>query len=136
MNLLKPFQKFTSRDLDILSVLWNSSEPLTAAQIVETNSNLNMNTVQAVLRKLLKNELIAVADIVYSRTVLARRYKSAISGKDFALYKLSSEYKQFGKDLSKSSLVATLLDEESDKEKVREDIEQLKKMLEDYEKNL
>lgn len=136
MNLLKPFQKFTSRDLDILSVLWNSSEPLTAAQIVETNSNLNMNTVQAVLRKLLKNELIEVADIVYSGTVLARRYKSAISGKDFALYKLSSEYKQFGKDLSKSSLVATLLNEESDKEKVRQDIEQLKKMLEDYEKNL
>ncbi|MCI7812871.1 MAG: BlaI/MecI/CopY family transcriptional regulator [Lachnospiraceae bacterium] len=136
MSPLKAFQKFTNRDLDILSVLWNSPEPLTATQIVETNPTLNMNTVQAILRKLLKNQFIEVSDIVYSGTVLARRYKPAISGKEFALYKLTSEYKQFGKDLPKSSLMATLLEEESDKERLRQDIDQMKKVLEDMEKEL
>lgn len=136
MKQLKSLQKFTSRDLDVLTVLWNSPDPLTASQIVANNPKLNINTVQVVLRKLLKDELLEVADIVYSGTVLARRYKPSISGKDFILYKFCADYKQFGKDLSKSSLVAALLDAESDKEKVRQDIKQLKEMLEDYEKNL
>lgn len=136
MNGLKLFQSLTNRDLDILTVLWNSSKSMTASEITSANPDLKINTVQAVLRKLLKNNVIEVSDIVYSGTVLSRSYAPKISRKDFALFKLTSEYHNLGKDLSKASLVASLLDTESDEEKVQNDIIQLKEMLDHYKKNI
>lgn len=133
---LKLFQSLTNRDLDILTVLWNSPKSMTASEIAAADQSLKINTVQAVLRKLLKNNLIEVADIVYSGTVLSRSYTPTISQKDFALSKLTSEYQQLGKNLSKASLVASLLDTESDQKKVQNDINQLKEMLDNYKKNL
>ena len=63
-------QNITNRDLDILNLLWESSTPLTASEILKKNNELTMNTIQAVLRKLLRNGYIEVADVVYSGTVL------------------------------------------------------------------
>ncbi len=56
----------TKRDMDVMNILWDSDEPKTAALIVKAKPELTMNTVQAVLRKLLKNNLIEVADIFYN----------------------------------------------------------------------
>lgn len=103
MNLFDISSKLTRRDLDVLSVLWDSERPLTASEIVAANPALNKNTVQPVLRKLLKNELVQVADIVYSGTVLSRSYIPSISRQELSLYRLSSEYRQLEKDVSKAS---------------------------------
>ncbi len=62
----------THRDMDILNVLWEGKGSLTASQIVEAGPSLTINTVQAVLRKLLKKKLIEIDKIVYSGTVLCR----------------------------------------------------------------
>lgn len=75
----------TKRDLDVLNILWESDDPKTAAQIVKAGPELTMNTVQAVLRKLLKNKLVEIAEIVYSGTVLTRSYKPIISQEIFFL---------------------------------------------------
>lgn len=110
---------------------------MTASEIVSSSSsNLTMNTAQAVLRKLLKNNLIKVADIVYSGTVLSRSYTPTITSEEFAIEQLTSEYQKLQKGLSKISLIAALLEIEPDKEKAREEILQLEKMLEDYKRTL
>lgn len=65
------FSKLTSREVDIMNILWASEKPLIASEIADSRPDLTVNTVQAVLRKLLKYQLIEVADIVYSGTVLS-----------------------------------------------------------------
>lgn len=132
MNLFDISSKLTHRDLDVLSVLWDSKKPLTASEIVAANPALNKNTVQPVLRKLLKNELVQVADIVYSGTVLSRSYIPSISRQELSLYRLSSEYRQLEKDVSKASFVSFLLKTEENQEKFQKDLRELEELLESY----
>ena len=132
MNLFDISSKLTRRDLDVLSVLWDSERPLTASEIVAANPALNKNTVQPVLRKLLKNELVQVADIVYSGTVLSRSYIPSISRQELSLYRLSSEYRQLEKDVSKASFVSFLLKTEENQEKFQKDLRELEELLESY----
>ncbi len=126
----------TRRDMDILNVLWEGKESMTASGIVEANESLTINTVQAVLRKLLKKELIEVDKIVYSGTVLCRSYKPAISADEFALSHFSNEYKNLQKRISVSSLMACLLDTETDKEKLHQNIDDLQNALNEYKKSI
>lgn len=126
----------TKRDLDVMNILWDSDAPKTAALIVKAKPELTMNTVQAVLRKLLKNNLIEVAEIVYSGTVLTRSYSPLISQEDFLIHKMTSEYKSLSNKISKVSILSALLDIEEDNEKLREDIRLLRELLDEYEKKL
>ncbi len=128
--------RLTNRDLDILNTLWNSNKPLTASEIFKLNAGITMNTIQAVLRKLLRKELIEVADIVYSGTVLCRSYKASMSANDYAISKITFDYETYGKDVTKTSLVAALLDCEQDSAKMKEEIEHLETLLAEYKKNI
>jgi len=124
----------TKRDLDVLNILWESDEPKTAAQIVKAGPELTMNTVQAVLRKLLKNKLVEIAEIVYSGTVLTRSYKPLISQEDFLLHKMTSEYRSLRKKISKVSILTALLDTEEDPGKVEQDLLDIDHLIHNYKK--
>lgn len=75
----------TNKEFEVLSILWGSKTPLTAKQIHETNSDLVLSTVQSVIKKLIKKEMVEVADIVYSGKVLTRSYTAKISEESFVL---------------------------------------------------
>lgn len=122
----------TKRDLDVLNILWESDDPKTAAQIVKAGPELTMNTVQAVLRKLLKNKLVEIAEIVYSGTVLTRSYKPIISQEDFLLHKMTSEYRSLRKKISKVSILSALLETEEDPERINKDLEDIKDLVQNY----
>lgn len=126
--------KLTKRDIEILSILWNSNRSLTASEISEASPELSVNTVQAVLRKLLKNKLIKIENIVYSGTVLARSYIPLISAKDYALAKLAMDYQKFEKQISKGAVLVTLLDLETDPQKNSKETQELERILEEYKK--
>ena len=130
------FSKLTSREVDIMNILWASEKPLIASEISDSRPDLKVNTVQEVLRKLLKYQLIEVADIVYSGTVLSRSYRPTITSEEFALHEVTSDYLAFQKTLSKPLLVSALLDTEKDPVKTRETIDELQKMLDEYKKKL
>ena len=119
-----------------MNILWASEKPLIASEIADSRLDLTVNTVQAVLRKLLKYQLIEVADIVYSGTVLSRSYRPTITSEEFALHEVTSDYLAFQKTLSKPLLVSALLDTEKDPVKTRETIDELQKMLDAYKKKL
>ncbi len=124
----------TKRDLDVLNILWESDDPKTAAQIVKAGPELTMNTVQAVLRKLLKNKLVEIAEIVYSGTVLTRSYKPIISQEDFLLHKMTSEYQSLRKKISKVSILTALLDTEEDTERIDQDLLDIEELVHNYKK--
>ncbi len=126
----------TRRDLDILNVLWENDSSLTASQIVDAHSALTINTVQAVLRKLLKKKLIEIDKIVYSGTVLCRSYKPTISADEFALSHFNDEYRKLKGRISMSTLMSTLLDSETDSEILQNNIKDLKDMLDNYKSSI
>ena len=132
----KGIPKLTSREVDIMNILWENEKPLIASEIADARPDLTINTVQAVLRKLLKYQLIEVADIVYSGTVLSRSYRPTITSEEFAVLEVTSDYLAFEKTLSKPLLVSALLDTEEDPVKARETIDELQKMLDEYKKTL
>ena len=73
----------TNREKDVLEVLWNSDSPLLASDIPKINSSLSISSVQLALRNLLSKNIIEVADIVHSGTVLSRSYRPLISREKF-----------------------------------------------------
>lgn len=81
----------TKKQNEVMSILWESKEPLSAQQIKSKNDDLNMNTVQQVLRALLKMGYIKVADIGYSHTVLTRLYSSTVSQSDYIQFLLGDK---------------------------------------------
>ncbi|MBQ9142627.1 MAG: BlaI/MecI/CopY family transcriptional regulator [Lachnospiraceae bacterium] len=89
----------TGRERDILSILWNSEKSLIASEVVTYREDLTINTVQAVLKKLLKRNLIEVDQIVYSGTVLSRSYKPTLTEAEFQTRMISAnilDLKRFG----------------------------------------
>ena len=75
--------KLNKNELDIMYVLWESKKPLTAAEIVEGKKGLTTPTVQRLLKKLLENDYVEVAEIVQVGKVLARNYKPKKSMEEY-----------------------------------------------------
>lgn len=128
--------ELTKTDLKILKVMWESNEPLSYGKIIEKEPTLNSNTVQAQLRKLLKKELIRVADVGYSGTVLCRLYEPVITAEELATVNYLEELTKIKKRPAMSDLVCALLDMEGSKKKKMAEIEELKKMLDKYKRGL
>lgn len=127
---------YADRDIDVLNILWNSEKPLTASEIVSAQPELELsvNTVQAVLRKLLNHQLIRIADIVYSGSVLCRSYEPAVSPEEFSVLQWNLESRKIQSAISKSTLFAALLETEKDPDKKRAEIKELEQLLEKYRK--
>ncbi len=125
--------KITDREQDILNILWAAEKPLVASDIAKTDTSLSINTVQAVLRKLLQKKLIQVADIVYSGTVLSRTYQPTISSNDFTLQQFVSQFEDAKKNITIPDFVATLLEHEKNE---AQRIEELEALLEERKRKL
>lgn len=106
----QPFQKITNRELEIMQLLWHADHPLIASEIAAMKPDLTVNTVQSVLRNLLKHKYIEVAKIVYSGTVLTRSYRPLITEQEFGVNQMIRDFHSF-QGLSVSHLVAGLLNE-------------------------
>ena len=89
---------------------------------------LNINTVQACLRSLISKKYIKVADIVYSGTVLTRSYIPIVSKEEY----LSTACTDILGDARSLSLIATLIDTETD----ISELEELEKKIKQKKKEL
>lgn len=125
-------KKLTKRELDVISILWNSDTPLVASEICSRDSELNINTVQTAINSLLKKEMIAVADIVYSGTVLSRCYKPLVSSEEYFSNMLQQIFPQKS-GFSLPSFVVGLIDNLDNR---METIEELEQLLEEKKKEL
>ena len=114
-------KKLSKRQLDVMKVLWNHSSPMVASDIVSGSPALKV---------LLKKNLIEVADIVYSGTVLSRSYRPLISRDEY----FNTEYKDIIGTSSTSSLIAAFIKEEQDAselERLEQIIQKRKKEIEE-----
>ncbi|MCX4269635.1 MAG: BlaI/MecI/CopY family transcriptional regulator [Lachnospiraceae bacterium] len=128
-------RRFTGRDLDILQILWNASDSMTALEIVKQYPELTMNTVQAVLRKLLKEGLIKINRIVYSGTVLSRSFASVISPEEFVILQMKENVKEIN-SVNKIAFITALFEDETDTEKTLKEIEEIETVLAQQKESL
>ena len=87
---MKPLN-LTKRERQIMNIFWNSDKPLSANDIAVQQQDLSKNTIQAVVRKLKNHDLLKVADIGYSGTVLTRLYSPNVTQEDFLAAELSEQ---------------------------------------------
>lgn len=117
-------ERLTAKEEQILIDLWNADRPLIASEVAKRGGQ-SINTVQVVLRGLLKRKLIEVADIVYSGTVLCRRYRPSSIALQYIIREFTDQYKVLSKKISPSSLFATLIESEQDEDEVITALEEL-----------
>lgn len=122
------------RELDVLNILWKSDEPMMATDIVNAKAGLTQSTVTAVLRKLLKDNLVEVVGITHSGRVLSRTYRPTEASRDVILQDFTESYNSFSDVISESSLCAAILTTNKNPEKAKSEIKKLKSMLAEFEK--
>lgn len=111
----------SKRELDIMNVLWAEGKPLIASDIPQRQPELSINTVQAMLKKLLQRGFIEVAQIVQSGTVLSRSYSPVITPEEYAVKYVKSEIYPFDKIISRTGYLTALFDSaENDGELIEE----------------
>lgn len=115
--------RLSNREFDIMAILWNSSKPLLASEILKESPDLNINTVQAVLRKLLAKDFIGVAAIVQSGKVLGRTYTPLLSKESYIVGELDRIYPDTSEQ--RSRFFDAFMEKESDKQKALEELESL-----------
>lgn len=123
-------RNLSQKQLDVMKILWDAGTPLVASDIVKAESSMNINTVQASLRVLLKENLIEIADIVYSGTVLSRSYPSAHFQE--MLY-FNAEYKNIIGNSSTSAMIATFIEQEEDISELERIEELIRKRMKELE---
>lgn len=124
------------RELDVLNILWKKAEALTSTDIVNEQRGLTQSTVIAVLRKLLKDNLVEVAGVTHSGKVLSRTYRPTEESKDVILQHFADDYAHFQNVVPKSQLCAAVLAIEQEPEQMKKEIAKLKDILTKYERKL
>lgn len=116
---------FTSKEQAVMNQLLSAETSLTASEIVAQNKSLNSNTVQSVVRSLLKRGYIEVAQIVYSGKVLCRSYRPTEKAKNAAFEDLSARFRSLRKNMPAPVIFAGLIDSEEDQQAVIEELESM-----------
>lgn len=128
--------QLNQRELDVLNILWKTDDPMTSTDIVNEQRGLTQSTVIAVLRKLLKDDLVEVAGVTHSGKVLSRTYRPTPASRDVIMNNFAGDYASFKNVISKSDLCAAILGIEQSPDQMKAEIAKLKNILKDYEKKL
>lgn len=73
----------TKRETQIMNVLWQSDQPLSAFDILTASPDLSRNTIQIVLKKLQTIGFIEVAGFGYHKNALTRTFRPIISQTEY-----------------------------------------------------
>lgn len=128
--------RLNPRELDVLNILWKSDEAMTSTDIVNEMRGLTQSTVIAVLRKLLKEGLVEVDGVTHSGKVLSRTYRPAASSRDVIMDHFAADYASFKEVVAQSDICSAILRVDERPERLKAEIEKLKTVISDCEKNL
>jgi predicted transcriptional regulator len=108
-----------------MKVLWEADGPLIASEIRKRDASLNINTVQAAINSLMRREMIHVADIVYSGTVLSRCYEPLMTADEYFAKEINDLFPE-SDHFSVSGFVAAFL---SNSKREAEEIKEIEKLI-------
>ena len=116
----------STREIQIMNILWSSDKPLSANQIAEVCDDMSVFSVQQVLQRLRKNEIIKVAEIGYSNTVLTRFYVSVLTQAEYVQFLLGDS------NLNLYKITSFFIENNTDKNTLQD----LKKQIVERQKKL
>lgn len=128
--------KLNPRELEVLKILHESERALTSTEIVNSGRELTQSTVQAVLRKLLANELVEVKGVTHSGNVLSRTFSATDKSKEILTEKFLDDIKNFHTIISKVTVLEGLLKLDQDAPGIEKEIDELIKFLTDFKAKL
>jgi len=123
-----------AKEYDILSTILHSDEPLNVSQIIEHNPGMKSNIVQPSIRKLMKLNLVEVADITLKGNVFSRRFKTTAAAPDIIQNMFIDDYMHFNKLVSGQTLINAMMQADNNPDKAIRDINELEKLLSEYKK--
>lgn len=121
-----------AKEYEILHTIMHSEEPLSVSQIIKIHPYLNGNTVQPAIRKLLKLDLIEVADISVDGNIFSRRFKTTPSASDTIQKMFVDDYLHFSKLVSGQNLLSAMMRADDDPERARQEIAEMERLLQEY----
>lgn len=127
--------RLKEKEFNIMWILLNTEEPLTASQIASKDESFTVNIVQAILRKLLKMGLVEVSDIVYSRNVLSRTFAATEKSTEIIRDMFIDEYRRFLKFVPGEILFSTMLQSDPDLIAHPEEVEKLEEILKHFKEH-
>jgi len=130
----KFFMKLNLKELEVLKILHESDRALTSTEIVNSCAELTQSTVQAVLRKLLANELVEVQGITYSGNVLSRTFGLTAKSTDILTDNFLQDYKSFRAIINRPTALAGMFNMSETEDEKAQDIKVLEKLLSDLKK--
>lgn len=117
--------QLTKKAAYVLGILIEAEKPMIASEIVASDDSLNINTVQNVLRSLMKSGYIEVADIVYSGNVLCRSYRATAAARQFCIEDFANQFQNLRKTVPVPVIFSALIDKEMDDEKLIKELEEM-----------
>lgn len=121
--------KLNQRELEVLRILHATEQPLTSTQIVRAGEELTQSTVQAVLRKLMANDMIEVRGVTHSGNVLSRTFGATEKSREILTQRFLESYKNYRNVISIKMAIEGMLDMEEDEEKRKEDIRSIEEVV-------
>ncbi len=126
----------SSREFDIMCILWNSDKALTASEVLEQDSSFKTVTVQTCMKKLLENGYVKVSEIIQVGKSFARTYLPVISAEEYLSSRFASQVSGAQRKISFSKgMIAALLNGEDTDETVIDELEEFLKEQKDLLKN-
>lgn len=125
--------ELSKRELDVMNVFWSQEGSVIASDIPKVNQSLSINTVQAVIKKLIAKNYLKIDEIVYSGTVLTRSYLPIVSAEEYAKRQIKTDASFLSKYANKIQVISALLDSEENEAQLIADLEAL---LNERKKNL
>ncbi len=128
--------KLTKRQLDIMRILWASEIPMKASEIAQVNGGCSIDSVQPIIKSLIKKGLVEVDEVVYSRNVLARKFKATVSADSIEMGLIKNVLGDLvSKNITASRLVAAFLPEDND-DKTLEELNELEQLIKERKEQL
>lgn len=121
-----------TNEYDILSIILHSEEPLNVPQIIKLRPDLTANIVQPAIRKLLKFNLIEVADITLERNIFSRRFQLTADAPDIIRKMFLDDYTLFRRLVSEEVLLSAMMQADKNPEKSQQEISELEQLLKEY----
>lgn len=126
--------KLNFKELEVVKILHQSDRPLTSTEIVNTEIELTQSTVQAVLRKLLANELVEVQGVTYSGNVLSRTFGLSAKSKDILTEQFLQDYRSFRAIINMPAALAGMFNMSETEAEKEQEIELLESLLAELKK--
>ena len=98
------------REMDVLNILWKSDVAMTSSDITDEMKELTQSTVTAVLRRLLREELVEVHGATRCGKVLSRTYRPTEQSRQVLLDHFLELYELFCAVVPAEELAAKIME--------------------------